>query len=112
MDELPDFELPDDNTEHGWWNKDHEDPSSCAGRAIKVSQQLLNMAGSEDRIALVTHGLFMGAMLKALLNQLQGEGIYYRHHNTAITRFSIRFNDRVEIRYMNRVDHLDPKLVS
>ena len=70
------------------------------------------MAGSEDRVALVTHGLFMGALLKALLNQMPGAGIYYRHHNTAITRFSLRLSDRVEIRYINRVDHLDPKLVS
>ncbi|MCI0859075.1 MAG: histidine phosphatase family protein, partial [Chloroflexi bacterium] len=112
LDEFPDFELPDGITEHGWWNKDHEDPPSCAGRAIKVSQQLLNMAESNDRVALVTHGLFMGALLKALLNQLPGENIYYRHHNTGITRFSIRTGGRVELRYMNRINHLDPKLVS
>ncbi len=112
LDEFPDFELPIGITEHGWWNKDHEEPSSCAGRAIKVSQQLLNMADGEDRVALITHGGFMDALLKALLNQLPGENIYYRHHNTGITRFSIRSSAPVEMRYMNRVDHLDPKLVS
>ena len=112
FDEFPEFELPIDITEHGWWNKDHEDISSCAGRAIKVSQQLLNMADGGDRVAIITHGGFMDALLKALLNQLPGEGIYYRHQNTAITRFSIRPGGPVEMRSMNRFDHLDPSLVS
>ncbi len=111
-DEFPGFELPVDIAENGWWNKDHEEPSSCAGRAIKVSQQLLKMAESEERVGLVTHGIFMAVLLKALLNQLPGENIHYRHHNTGITRFSIRLGRTFELRYMKIVDHLDPKLVS
>ncbi len=112
LGEFPGFELPVDVTEHGWWNKDHEEPSAIAVRAIKVSQQLLNMAGGEDRIALISQGGFMDALLKALLGQLPGEGIYYRHHTTSTTRFNFRSGDPVRMSYMNRVDHLDPELVS
>ncbi|MCH7606693.1 MAG: histidine phosphatase family protein [Chloroflexi bacterium] len=110
--EFPDYQLPPGISETGWWNRGHEDQASLANRATRVWDQLREMAAREDRVAMVTHGLFMDVLLKAIFGQLPGENIYYRHHNTAITRLSINAGERVEVRYVNRFDHLDAELVS
>ena len=110
--EFPHYNLPSGISETGWWNRGHEDPSSLTTRAIRVSEQLHEMAAKEERVALITHGGFMGALLKALFGQPPGGQILYRHHNTAISRIRIDAGERIEVRYLNRVDHLDPELVS
>jgi len=110
--EFPSFQLPAGITEEGWWNQGYEDAPASAGRAIKVSDQLLGMAGSEERVAIISHGGIMDYLLKALLGQLPGEHIRYRHLNTAISRLSIRQGAPILVRFLNRVDHLAPELVS
>ena len=110
--EFPHFHLPAGIDDRGWWNRDREDSASCAARAKKVSEQLREMAAKEERVAIVTHGLFMDVLLKALFDQLPGDQIFYRHHNTAISLISIDVGTPIEARYLNRVDHLDPELVS
>ena len=70
------------------------------------------MSDTEERVAIVTHGGFMDALLKALFGQLPGDHIYYRHQNTAISRVSIPASAPIEARCLNRVDHLDAELVS
>jgi len=57
--EFPGFQLPAGIAEEGWWNRGYEDMTTSAGRAIKVSEQLLGMAGSEERVAIITHGGIM-----------------------------------------------------
>jgi len=110
--EFPSFQLPAGITEEGWWNQGYEETPASAGRAIKVSEQLLEMAGSEERVAIITHGGIMDFLLKALLGQLPGEHIRYRHHNTAISRLSVSLGAPILVRFLNRVDHLAPELVS
>ncbi len=110
--EFPSFQLPPGITEEGWWNQGYEDMPASAGRAIKVSEQLLGMAGSEERVAIITHGGIMDLLLKVLFGQLPGEHIRYRHHNTAISRLSVRLGVPIMVRLLNRVDHLAPELVS
>ncbi len=110
--EFPGFQLPPGITESGWWNQGHEEPSSLAIRAARVSDQLREMAAKEGRVAMITHGLFMDVLLKALFGQVPGDNIYYRHHNTAISRISISTGERTEAMHLNRVDHLGPELVS
>ena len=113
--EFPRYHLPTGFNEAGWWNKGHEDPSSLLVRATKVSEQLREMAAKkdkEDRVAIITHGIFMNALLKALFGQISGGRMYYRHHNTAISRISMDGSDGGEVQYLNRIDHLTPELVS
>lgn len=113
LSEFPDYILPDEITENGWWNNGHEDWSSCLGRGIKVANALRRRAANgEQHIAIVSHGGFIDALLKALLNQLPGRHVFYHHYNTAITRVDFRSDGRLDIRYLNRVDHLPPELVS
>ena len=110
--EFPSFPLPPGITEEGWWNQGHEDPPATAGRAIRVLGQLREMAGREERVAIITHGSIMDFLLKALLGQLPGEHIRYGHHNTAISRLSLIVGAPILVRFLNRVDHLAPELVS
>ena len=110
--EFPNYHLPASFNDAGWWNKGHEDPSSLLVRAAKVSKQLHEMAPSEDRVAIITHGAFMNVLLNALFGQISGGQMYYRHHNTAISRISLDGGEGGEVRYLNRIDHLSPELVS
>ena len=110
--EFPSFHVPPGITENGWWNQGYEDPPATAGRAIRASQQLRGMAGNEERVAIITHGGIMDALLKALLDRLPGEHIRYHHHNTAISRLSLRLGAPIRVLFLNQVDHLAPELVS
>ena len=69
------------------------------------------MAGSEEWVAVISHGGIMDVLLKALLGQLPGEHIGYSHHKTAISRLSVRLGAPIVVRFVNRVDHLAPELV-
>ena len=110
--EFPDYVLPTSFDETGWWNKDHEDPASLLVRAAKVSAQLTEMAKTEDRVAMITHGAFMNALLKAIFGQISEDRMYYRHHNTAISRFYMDGNGRFEVLYLNSTVHLNPESIS
>jgi 2,3-bisphosphoglycerate-dependent phosphoglycerate mutase len=111
--DFPAYRLPDAVTEQGWWRSGYEEWSVCQGRAIKVAHTLRQWAaGSTERLALVSHGGFLDALLKALLDQLPGRNLFYHHYNTAITRLDFREDGRLGLRFINRVDHLPPELVS
>ncbi len=108
--------LPPTITENGWWpvQNGHEDWPGCQGRAIRVADQLHRMAKAqpEARVGLVTHGGFSDALLKALLSMLPSHYVFFHFFNTAISRVDIRADGQVEVRYINRVGHLPPELVS
>ena len=108
----PDYQLPPGITGEGWWNRGREDPATAAGRAIRVAEDLAAMSGTEERVAIITHGAFMNILFKALLDQLPGNHIYYRHNNTGISRVSIRKGSATEVISLNRLDHLPSDLVS
>jgi len=107
--EFPNFQLPAEITEAGWWNQPHEDWAACLGRAVRVSDELHRMAAEIDhaeRIAIVSHGGFIDALLKALTNQMPGHNVFHHHFNTAITRLDIKPDGFLRVRYLNRVPHL------
>jgi broad specificity phosphatase PhoE len=112
--EFSNYVLPDAITEHGWWdvNKAREDLFSCQGRALRVGRHLQRWAHTNERIALVSHGGFIDALIKTLTSQLPGDHLFYHHFNTAFSRIDIDGTGRLDIRYINRTDHLLPELVS
>jgi broad specificity phosphatase PhoE len=110
--DFPNYLLPEKITNAGWWNQDYEEEPACHGRAIKVGNQLRQWADSDERIGLVSHGGFIDALLKALFSQLPGHHLFYSHYNTAITRIDFLDNGQLILRYLNRVHHLPPALVS
>jgi 2,3-bisphosphoglycerate-dependent phosphoglycerate mutase len=113
---FPHYVLPEDVTERGWWNRDFEVWSACHERAIRVADELRKWADSDERgderVAIVSHGGFVDALLKALFNQAADRGVFYYHYNTAVSRIDFREDGRLNVRYLNRVDHLAPELVS
>jgi len=120
--DYPDYILPDGLTDAGWWNTalGSEPYHTAAGRAIKIAAELRRRAAQPavpedarpERVALVTHGTFIDALLKALLGQLPTRGFFYLMYNTAITRIDFLDRDRLLLRYVNRTLHLPPDLVS
>ena len=114
---FPNYVLPDALTDQGWWQPSlgHEERGAFYGRAVRVALELRRRAEtpeySQKRIAIVTHGTFIDALLKAFLNMLPSRAFFFLHYNTAITRLD--FNQHgVLIRCTNRVDHLPPRLIS
>jgi broad specificity phosphatase PhoE len=114
LEEFPDYVLPDVVTELGWWNPGQgmEDWPTCHGRAIKVANTLREWAASHERIAIVSHGGFADALIKALTRQLPNSYLFFHHYNTAITRIDFRTDGTLDFRYINRFDHLPAELIS
>lgn len=110
--EFPDYNLPELITEEGWWNGGCEDWSGCHSRAIKVAAALRDQAASEERIAIVSHGGFIDALIKALMNQLPNPQVFYYMFNTAISRIDLRPDGPLDFRYWNWVEHLPKELIT
>jgi broad specificity phosphatase PhoE len=118
MEEFPLYVLPELITDAGWWDTKAgmEDISLCRARAMRVARSLreraTHEATAEDRVALVTHGTFIDSLLKAFYSLLPGETFFHWHYNTAITRVDILRDGRIIVRYINRIHHLPPELIT
>jgi 2,3-bisphosphoglycerate-dependent phosphoglycerate mutase len=112
--EFPGYILTDEVTEKGWWTGTMEDITEAYGRAIKVAEQLREeaKAAPDKRVAIVSHGTFIGALLKALMNQLPSREQWFWHFNTAMSRIDIAPDGFLMVRYLNRVTHLPPEILS
>lgn len=119
---FPGYVLPDAVTEQGWWKGGYEDMPGCYARATRVARELRRRAtegferieegGEEERIAIVSHGTFIDALLKALFNQLPSNHLFFQHYNTAITRVDFAQDGTLFLRFLNRVQHLPPDMMS
>lgn len=112
--------IPDSIQEDGWWdpNLGRETPAAFLARAIEVALELHKRANTNERIAIVSHGAYMDALIKALLNMLpmHPDSLFFTHYNTAITRVDMgkdaiyygadTISDRMRVHYSNRVAHL------
>lgn len=118
MAEFDGYVLPDALTETGWWDvqRGREDMPDAQARAIRVAGELRRRALADstaaDRVALVTHGTFIDALIKALLHNLPSDRYFHWHYNCAITRIDLLTDGRLIIRYINRVTHLPSALIT
>ncbi len=108
---FPNYVLPEEITEAGWWNRGGESRSECMERAIRVAEELGRRAESSEGLAIVSHAAFIDSLLKTLFGRLPGSRYWYHHFNTGVSRLGLG-GQRVDVRYLNRVDHLLPGLVS
>jgi broad specificity phosphatase PhoE len=100
---------------HGWWNRPFEDLDQHSIRAQRVLAELLEKhGGSDDVVALVSHGNFYRHLMAALLRMPDPQAFFFGMNNTALSRidFPTAEGEIVVIRYQNRVDHLTPQLVT
>lgn len=114
MQQFPGYVLSDKITEAGWYDPSRgvEDIASAMARAIRVASVLKAQATTHHHIALVIHGTFADALIKALLNMLPNHETYFLMYNTGITRIDFRRDGKTVPRFMNRVDHLTPEDIS
>ena len=98
--------------EDGWWRGGREAEQAGRGRAIGVAEKLMARADEDIRVGLVSHGDFISGLLKALADHLPSRGLWYEHHNTAVTRLRLSGSGHIVVNYMNRVDHLTDDLLS
>ena len=89
-----------------------ESETEWVARSARVARELEDrFASTEERIAIVTHGVSGNCLLHALVNSEPDPGTYFSHQNTAISRVDFE-EDRVNVCYLNRVDHLPTELVT
>ena len=110
---FPDYVLPTEMAEVGWWNRPKETEEEWRARAGRVAAELRGrFGGTQERIGIVTHGGFANHFLHALLHNGAIQGYYFSHQNTAISRIDFLEDGSVRVRYLNRVEHLPPELVT
>jgi len=116
LTEFPEYLMPESITDEGWWTQGKEDYPLAAARAMRVAWTLRERAAADatsgDRIIFVSHGTFIDVLIKALLNNLPNDRYFHWHYNCAITRLDILKEGRIIIRYINRVQHLEPELIT
>lgn len=98
--------------EAGWWNRLPEDHEQAPVRAQRFLRVLVERHGeTDDQVAVVSHGAFYNIMLRAILKMPDAGNRWFILNNTAISRFGF-YQDRIELAYLNRIDHLRPDLIT
>jgi 2,3-bisphosphoglycerate-dependent phosphoglycerate mutase len=108
---FPEYLLPPELSDHGWWNRDFEEMHEGHARAAVVAERLHQRAADVTRIAIVSHGDFLSALLHALGRQQPGAGAYFIHRNAGITHIDLT-PQWVHVHYLNRHDHLGDELLT
>ncbi|MFH1571020.1 MAG: histidine phosphatase family protein [Gemmatimonadota bacterium] len=110
--QFPRVKIPADMPGDGWWNRPVETRPEWEARAARVARRLTGeMAHTDERIAVVTHGGFTRDLLAALINGGPLQGGTFAVQNTSIGRIDLS-REGILVRYLNRVEHLPPHLVT
>jgi broad specificity phosphatase PhoE len=110
--ELPGCVIPKGVTERGWWHGAQEELEPFLARAAWVVDTLHAWVERDEQVAIVTHGAFIDGLLNTLLQVARVQPVYYHHDNTGITLIDFRRNGRLSIRFLNRLDHLPPEMIT
>ncbi len=110
--QFPGYRAPDALTAQGWWFDGFEEWDACLSRAGQVARRLRAMHASDTGIAMVTHGAFASALIMALVGTPPDAGVHFSHHNTGISLVHFRPDGGIRLRYLNRVPHLPPELIT
>ncbi len=119
MRRFPGLVLPESLGETGWYNRPFETVEMFVERMKRVVPNLINRhAGTEDSVALITHGHFIDQFLNEMMGVERHSHNYsgrwevnWGFHNTAISRIDF-VNDSQIVMYLNRIDHLSPDLMT
>ncbi len=109
---FPHAQLPETLAEDGWWNRSHESVDLQARRARRVVYDLIERhGGTDDRVAVVSHGGFYNFVLAELLGMQADNGFWFSINNTGITRFNFD-PEGTALAYANRLEHLPTELIT
>ena len=67
--------------------------------------------GTDDRVAVVSHGGFYNLVLAELLGTRADNGFWFNINNTGITRFNF-VPEGIGLAYANRLEHLPAELIT
>jgi 2,3-bisphosphoglycerate-dependent phosphoglycerate mutase len=117
---FPYLVLPEELGVEGWWNRPAEPWEAVEDRARLVLQQLLERhGGTEDRVAMVSHGGFFQVFTAVLLN-MPAELTYsdtvirssrFGINNVSISRFAFT-EQTIDIIYLNNTRFLAAELLT
>ncbi|MCB9419090.1 MAG: histidine phosphatase family protein [Ardenticatenaceae bacterium] len=115
----PHLVLPESLNHAGWWNRDPELPEERPLRARRFWQFLLKEhGGTDDRVAIVSHGGFTQTLLATLLNRDDPDitlglpaNVWFATNNASVSRIDFE-SDHFRIGYLNRVDFLPDELIT
>ena len=86
--------------------------SSRLQRAKRFVCDLLERhGGTDDRVAVVSHGGFYNLLLAELLGTRAEDGFWFNLNNTGITRFNFE-EEGIGLAYANRLEHLPAELIT
>ena len=106
------FDIPAGVTDAGWWDGTFERREQLIARAARVAVDIQDMLPrAKERIAIVSHGTFLNMLIQHLVFGRHVQGCYFSNHNTGISRLDFN-EDRLMVRYLNRLDHLSEELVT
>jgi len=112
LTEFPGLILDDSVGEDGWWNRPQETEDDRPVRARRVLQDLLEKhGGSDDRVAVVSHGGFFNQFLAAVIGLEKIQPVWFHVFNCSITRFDFREGDQ-SVFFHNYVAHLPKELIT
>ena len=110
----PNLKLPDGLDEKGWWNRLFETQEYFLPRAQGFLTELLRRhGGTQDRVAVVSHGAFFVNFMKVLLGMPEKPGthLWFAMNNCAISRVDFEENFSA-VNYINRAHFLPPELIT
>ncbi len=112
QENFPDLVLPEKFSEDGWWNRPYETPEMRPERAQRFVRDLLERhGGTQNHVAIVSHGGFYNQLMAALLHLPAGRNTWFSINNCAITHIDLD-PDWVNVAYMNRVDFLTDEMIT
>ncbi|MFN8594654.1 MAG: histidine phosphatase family protein [Anaerolineae bacterium] len=87
--------LPDSLDHTGWWNRPVRPTTKrLSGRSFLADLKNIRHGGTNDRVAVVTHGAFYNRVLAALLKVPYREaGWWFGLNNTGLTRIDFYENE-------------------
>jgi 2,3-bisphosphoglycerate-dependent phosphoglycerate mutase len=108
----PELVLPDSVTEAGWWNRPFESQEERPARARRFLEELARRhGGSDDHVAVISHGGFYNHVMRCLLGMPEGQSRWFSMNNAAITR--IDFDPETTwIHYTNHCDFLPREMIT
>ena len=111
VERFPGYQIPDSITSEGWWNRPIETEPEWVARATVVADQLWDrFGGTDERVALVSHGGLITNLLRKLMDT--NLPVAFGHQNTSLTRVDLIGDSQVVLRYLNRTDHLPVEAVT
>jgi 2,3-bisphosphoglycerate-dependent phosphoglycerate mutase len=109
---FPQAQLPETLGEDGWWNRSHESVELQSRRARRSVGDLVERhGGSDDRVAVVSHGGFYNLVLAELLSTQADNGFWFIINNTGITRLNFEA-EGIGLAYANRLEHLPTEWIT